>query len=79
MERIAEVTVGLAADDACDVVVGSWIEAELWQKTVVIALNGGGLTVGQHVDSAGDRVFAPRQTLFAHRSVVEVGAHGVHG
>ena len=69
----------LAADDARDMVVGTGIHAELGQEAVAIALDGGGLAVGQHIQAVGFGVFAPRQQVVALRVVVEVGPHGVHG
>ena len=77
-----QIDVGLfriTADDTRDVVVGTGIHAELGQVAVAIALDGGRLAVGQHIQAVGDWILTPRQQLVAHRVVVEVGQHGVHG
>ena len=60
-------------------VVGTGIETEFRQVAVAIALDGGRLAVGEHVETPGDGVFAPLQQVVTYRCVVLVGSHGMHG
>ena len=59
-------------------VVRAGIHAELRQVAVAVALYGGGLAVGQHVQAVGHRIQIPLKQMVANRLVDGISAHGVH-